>query len=54
MKREEVAVKLYQDLASRSDNQESTKLFNLLAQEEAQHKLTFEKMYDDCLQEQGN
>jgi len=54
MKREEAAVKLYKDLATKSDNQESTKLFVLLAQEEAEHKLAFEKMYDDCMQEQGN
>jgi rubrerythrin len=54
MKREEAAVKLYKDLAAKSDNQESTKLFQILAQEEAEHKLAFEKMYDDCLQEQGN
>ncbi len=54
MKREEAAVKLYKNLATKSDNQESTKLFQLLAQEEAEHKLAFEKMYDDCLQNQGN
>lgn len=49
MKREEAAVKLYQEMADRSENKESTKLFKLLAQEEAEHKLTFEKMYDDTL-----
>lgn len=54
MKREEVAVKLYNELATKSEHQESTKLFKLLAQEEAEHKLKFEKMYDDCLQDQGN
>lgn len=54
MKKEEMAVKLYKDLSTKSDNQESIKLFNLLAQEEAEHKLAFEKMYDDYQQEQGN
>ncbi len=54
MKREEAAVKLYKDLGAKSEHQESTKLFQLLAQEEAEHKLAFEKMYDDCLQDQGN
>jgi rubrerythrin len=54
MKREEMAVKLYQDLADKTDNQESVKLFSLLVQEESAHKLTFEKMYDDYLQGQGN
>ncbi len=49
MKREEAAVKLYKDLAQRSENDESAKVFKLLAQEEAEHKYTFEKMYDDTL-----
>jgi rubrerythrin len=54
MKREEMAVKLYRDLAQKSAHQESVKLFNLLVQEESQHKLMFEKMYDNYLQGQGN
>jgi rubrerythrin len=54
MKREEMAVKLYKDLAQKSAHQESVKLFNLLVQEESQHKLVFEKMYDNYLQGQGN
>lgn len=54
MKREEMAVKLYTDLAKSSDNAEFTKLFQVLAQEEAQHKFAFESMYDDFLSEQGN
>ncbi len=49
MKREEAAVKLYSDLSQRSDHADSVKLFKLLAQEEAEHKYTFEKMYDDTL-----
>lgn len=54
MKREEMAVKLYRDLAEKSEDPESKKLFRLLAQEESQHKLTFEKMYDDYSEDQGN
>lgn len=49
MKREEMAVKLYKDLAEKTDNEESQKVFRLLVQEESEHKLTFEKMYDDSL-----
>ncbi len=54
MKREENAVKLYRDMADKAEDQEAEKLFKLLVQEESQHKLTFEKMYDDYLQDQGN
>lgn len=54
MKREEMAVKLYKELAGKTSDQEAVKLFALLAQEEAQHKLTFEKNYDDLLKKQGN
>lgn len=54
MKREEMAVKLYRDLAGKTDDGETQKLFNLLVQEESEHKLTFEKMYDDYLDGQGN
>ena len=35
-------------------DQEAVKLFRLLVQEESEHKLKFEQMYDDCLQDQGN
>ena len=54
MKREEMAVKLYTNLAMGAVDQESAKLFKLLAQEEAKHKLTFERLYDDDLAAQGN
>lgn len=54
MKREEMAVKLYTNLAMGSVDQEVVKLFKLLAQEEAKHKLTFETLYDDDLAGQGN
>ena len=54
MKRVEMAVKLYTNLAMGAVDQESAKLFKLLAQEEAKHKLTFERLYDDDLAGQGN
>ncbi|MBF0209914.1 MAG: ferritin family protein [Desulfamplus sp.] len=49
MKREEQAVKLYKDLAGKTDNGEIVKVLNILAQEEAKHKLGLETMYDDFL-----
>ena len=54
MKREEMAVKLYTQMALGAGDEESVKLFKLLAQEEAKHKLTFEVLYDDSLAGQGN
>ncbi len=49
MKREESAVKLYTDLAAKTDNVEIIKVLNILSQEEAKHKLALETMYDDFL-----
>jgi rubrerythrin len=54
MKREEMAVKLYSNLVMGSADPSVIKLFSLLAQEEAKHKLTFETLYDDDLASQGN
>ena len=54
MKREEMAVKLYTNLAMGSPDPEAVKLFQLLAQEESKHKLTFERLYDDDLAGQSN
>ncbi len=47
MKREEKAHNLYMTLASNTDDPELQKLFKVLAQEEAKHKLALEKEYDD-------
>ncbi len=47
MKKEEVAKKLYTDLAKQFSLSESGKLFERLAAEEAEHKLHFETLYDD-------
>ena len=47
MKREEKALKFYSDFAVQSHNQEHTKIFQILAQEESKHKLKLETFYDD-------
>lgn len=54
MKREEMSVKLYTNLAMGTVDEECVKLFKLLAQEETKHKLTFETIYDNDLAGQGN
>ncbi len=54
MKREEVAVKLYTDLAGQTENEDAKKVFLILVQEEAKHKLGLESMYDDYLADQDN
>jgi len=54
MKREEKALALYNELQSRTDEQEYIKLFKILAQEEAKHKRGLETMYDDYMAEQGD
>ncbi len=46
MKREERSVSLYSDMADKSDNTELEKLFKVLAQEEAKHKLRLETEYE--------
>ncbi len=47
MKNEEHSVKLYNDLKASCRDEELKKLFVFLAQEEAKHKLKFEKIYDE-------
>ena len=54
MKKEEIAVKLYTDLAGQTDNEDAKKLFLILVQEEAKHKLGLETMSDDYLADQDN
>lgn len=54
MKNEEKALKLYNELLEQSDDAEAQKLFKLLCQEEAKHKLKFETMYDDYMAEMGD
>ena len=47
MKKEKAAFKLYTDLSRATDNLELSKLFLVLAKEEARHKLRFELEYDE-------
>jgi rubrerythrin len=54
MKREEKALKLYNELAEKTDEGSLTKVFQMLAQEEAKHKLKLETLYDDLMAELGD
>jgi rubrerythrin len=54
MKREEKALALYNDLLKQAEGEEAKKLFKILCQEEAKHKLKFETMYDDYMAEMGD
>ena len=49
MKREERSVKLYTEMAQKLGNPKLQRLFRVLAQEEAKHKLAFEKEYDEYI-----
>ncbi len=54
MKREEKALKLYNELIEKTDKDEFVKLFKMLAQEEAKHKNILETLYDDFMAKQGD
>ena len=54
MKREEQALKLYNELQDRAKHPEHKKIFKMLCQEEAKHKLFLETLYDDVMAEQGD
>jgi rubrerythrin len=54
MKREEKSLSLYNQLLENSDSEDSKKLFKMLCQEEAKHKLTLETIYDDYMAEMGD
>jgi rubrerythrin len=54
MKREEKALRLYNDFLDQADSEEGQKLFKILCQEEAKHKLALETMYDDYMAEMGD
>ena len=47
MKMEERSLKLYTDMKESNKDQDLNKLFTLLANEEAKHKLRLEKIYDE-------
>jgi len=54
IKREEKALKLYNDLLDKADTENSRNIFKILCQEEAKHKLALESMYDDYMAEMGD
>ena len=53
MKEEKAAYTLYMKLASLTDNQEQKDIFEMLAREEAKHKLRFELEYDDHIMQEA-
>ena len=54
MKREEKSLALYNDLRKKTDNEDVIKVFQMLAQEEAKHKMALETLYDDYMAKQGD
>jgi rubrerythrin len=54
MKREEAALKLYNELLDKADNDGAKTLFKMLCQEEAKHKLALETLYDDYMAQMGD
>jgi rubrerythrin len=54
MKREEKALELYNDLAKKTDIGDLVKVFKMLSQEEAKHKLALETLYDDHMAKLGD
>jgi len=54
MKREEKALKLYNEMLANAQSEEQRKVFKVLCQEEAKHKLSLETMYDDFMAEMGD
>ena len=54
MKREEKALKLYNQFLEQADSDEAKMLFKVLCQEEAKHKLALETIYDYYMAEMGD
>jgi rubrerythrin len=54
MKREEKSLKLYNDFLKQTTTPDGQKLFKMLCQEEAKHKLALETMYDDYMAKMGD
>ena len=54
MKREEKALKLYNELIEKTDDKGVKKVFKMLCQEEAKHKNILETIYDDHMAQQGD
>jgi rubrerythrin len=53
-KREEKALALYNELQVKAETGNAQKVFKILCQEEAKHKLALETMYDDYMAEMGD
>lgn len=53
-KREEKALKLYNELREKSETEDLSKVFKVLCQEEAKHKLKLETLYDDYMAKMGD
>ena len=54
MKREEKALKLYNEFLDKAETEDGKTLFKMLCQEEAKHKLALETMYDDYMAKMGD
>ncbi|RJQ74951.1 MAG: rubrerythrin, partial [Desulfobacteraceae bacterium] len=54
MKREEKALKLYNELLANAKTDAQKKVFKMLCQEEATHKLSLESIYDDYMAQMGD
>lgn len=54
MKREEASLSMYNELGKQTDKEELIKVFQMLSQEEAKHKLVLETLYDDYMAEMGD
>lgn len=54
MKREEKALKLYNEMLAKAESADQKKVFKMLCQEEAKHKLSLETIYDDYMAEMGD
>jgi rubrerythrin len=54
MKREEKSLKLYNELVEKAGEEDLVKLFRMLSQEEAKHKLSLETLYDDFMAKLGD
>jgi len=54
MKREEKALALYNTLLQQAETEAAKKIFKILCQEEAKHKLALETLYDDYMAKMGD
>ena len=54
MKREESSLSMYNELGKQTDKEDLIKVFQMLSQEEAKHKLILETLYDDYMAEMGD